>query len=196
MKYFVELSKGYKMNYIFVSPASKTLSAAPRKTLDKVALGPSWPPGRRLWMLLSNSILIWFCIFPLVLKIGRPSCCWVRAERRKPAAQRALEAERRTHIQHPPGLTASVAGSDYRIFLCIFNSSYKMIRNICLPKEDWLFWQTNGSAILTMLVISELHRHVQGLCPRVITFLSYLRKQILSSVKKYLYMVFLFLIEL
>ena len=60
MKYFIDLLKGYKMNYIFifVSPALETLSAAPLKTLDKAALGPSWPPGRRLSMPLSNSILI------------------------------------------------------------------------------------------------------------------------------------------
>ena len=147
-------------------------------------------------LLIQEMSIFVLVFFLLLLKIVRPLCCWGGAERRKPAAQRALEAERRMHIQHPPGLTASGAGSEHRIFLCIFNSSYKVIRNIFLPKEDWLFWQTNGTAILTMLVISELHRHVQGLCPRVITFLSYLGKQILSSVKKYLYMIFLFLIEL
>ena len=134
-------------------------------------------------LLIQEMSIFVLVFFLLLLKIVRPLCCWGGAERLKPAAQRALEAERRRHRKHPPGPTASVAGSDYGIFLCIFNSSYKVMRNIFLPKEDWLFWQTNGTAILTMLVISELHRHVQGLCPRVITFLSYLGKQILSTIQ-------------
>ena len=72
--------------------------------------------------------------------------------------QQAPQDGRRTHILRPLYLTTSVSGSEIFFVICDFG----------------FFW-------LTIFVISELHIQVQGLCPRAITFLSYLEKHLFLS---------------
>ena len=102
-----------------------------------------------------------------------------------PSAQQAPRDGRRRRTQRPLCPITSVSGSDQeniesQVLIKEILSLRFWSRKYCVSGSDEKIFVNFGNRQrrqwLTMFVISELHIQIQGLFPRVITFLSYLHK--------------------